>query len=295
MPPPADQGALRRADPDAHLQQPAGRDAHENDGFGRNESQTALPQRPQRRRERRRGQRASLPRHVLRLPLEHDAGAPRQDQHRRATDRRSGPDGNGGLVKVPGDFRELQGTMWFHDHRFFFTAENVYKGNLGMVNYYSGPDRGNEELNDGVNLRLPSGTLLDWGNIDFDVNLIISDAACDPTGQLFFDIFNTDGFLGDMPLVNFALPVLRGAAAQVPLPHPQRLHVALLQAGAVRKRRASPPEPVPFQFIANDGNLLVNPITAHAARRAGHRRALRHRRRLLAVQGRATRFTSSTC
>jgi len=64
-----------------------------------------------------------------------------------ATDSRaSGPDGNGGLVKVPGDFRELQGTMWAHDHRFFFTAENVYKGNLGMVNYYSGPDRGNEAL-----------------------------------------------------------------------------------------------------------------------------------------------------
>src|SRR5262245_62842461 len=48
-----------------------------------------------------------------------------------ATDRKaSGPDGNGGLVNVAGDFRELQGTMWAHDHRFFFTAENVYKGNL---------------------------------------------------------------------------------------------------------------------------------------------------------------------
>src|SRR5215475_4089078 len=123
----------------------------------------------------------------------------------QATDRRaSGPDGNGGLVNVAGDFRELQGTMWFHDHRFFFTAENVYKGNFAKINYYSGPDRGNESLTDGVNLRLPSGSLLDWGNLDFDVNLIVSDAAFDPTGQLFFDIFNTDGFLGDVPLVNMA-------------------------------------------------------------------------------------------
>src|SRR5215475_3975143 len=120
-----------------------------------------------------------------------------------ATDRRaSGPDGNGGLVLVAGDFRELQGTMWAHDHRFFFTAEDVYKGNLGMVSYYSGPDRGNEPLNDGVNLRLPSGRLLDWGNTDFDVNLIISDGAFDQAGQYFFDIFTTDGFLGDFPLVN---------------------------------------------------------------------------------------------
>ena len=51
--------------------------------------------------------------------------------------RASGPDGNGGRINVKGDFRELQGTLWAHDHRFFFTAENVYKGNLGMVNYYS--------------------------------------------------------------------------------------------------------------------------------------------------------------
>src|SRR5262249_30122523 len=123
----------------------------------------------------------------------------------QATDRRaSGPDGNGGLVNVAGDFRELQGTMWCHDHRFFFTAENVYKGNVGMVNYYSGPDRGNETLVDGVNLRLPSVKMLDCGNIDFDVNLIVSAAAFDQAGPYFFDIFTTDGFLGDVPLVNFA-------------------------------------------------------------------------------------------
>src|SRR5262245_11987110 len=70
----------------------------------------------------------------------------------QAGDRRaSGPNGNGGLELVAGDFREIQGTMWAHDHRFFFTAENVYKGNLMMINYYSGPDRGNEQLVDGVN------------------------------------------------------------------------------------------------------------------------------------------------
>jgi hypothetical protein len=92
---------------------------------------------------------------------------------------------------VAGDFRELQGTMWAHDHRFFFTAEDVYKGNLGMISYYSGKDRGNEALNDGVNLRLPSGSLLDSGNLDLDVNLIVSDAAFDQKGQHFFDIFDT--------------------------------------------------------------------------------------------------------
>jgi manganese oxidase len=176
-----------------------------------------------------------------------------------ATDRRaSGPDGKGGLVNVPGDFRELQGTLWAHDHRFFFTAENVYKGNIGaMINYYSGPDRGNEELNDGVNLRLPSGKFLDSGNIDFDVNLIISDGATDRDGQYFFDIFTTDGFLGDLPLVNFAYAPFFDVL-------PRKYRFRLLAAGMSRfwKLALADPSgrPVPFQFIANDGNLLVNPI-----------------------------------
>ena len=118
----------------------------------------------------------------------------------------SGPDDGYGLVNVPGDYRELQSSLWFHDHRFFYTAENVYKGHIGALNYYSGKDRGYEGVipNDTVNLRLPSGTKLPWGNTDFDVNIVLSDAATDPDGQLFFDIFDTEGFLGDLPLVNFA-------------------------------------------------------------------------------------------
>src|SRR5215475_10207431 len=176
----------------------------------------------------------------------------------QAGDRRaSGPDGNGGLVQVAGDFRELQGTMWTHDHRFFFTAENVYKGNLMMVNFYSGPDRGNEALNDGVNLRLPSGSLLDYGNSDFDVNLIVSDAAFDPAGQLFFDIFTTDGFLGDLPLVNFAY-----APTMDVLPRKYRFRILNACMSRFWKLALAGPTgtAVPFQFIANDGNLVVNPI-----------------------------------
>jgi FtsP/CotA-like multicopper oxidase with cupredoxin domain len=178
-----------------------------------------------------------------------------------ATDRRaSGPDGNGGLVNVPGDFREIQGTMWAHDHRFFFTAENVYKGNLGMINYYSGPDRGNETLVDGVNKLLPSGRFLDFGNVDFDVNLIISDAAFDQAGQLFFDIFVTDGFLGDVMLVNFAYAPFMNVL-------PRKYRFRILSAGmsrfiqlALADINGINPKPVSFFFIANDGNFVVNPI-----------------------------------
>ena len=177
----------------------------------------------------------------------------------QATERRaSGPDGNGGLVNVAGDFRELQGTMWIHDHRFFFTAQNIYKGNIMMINYYSGPDRGNEALADGVNLRLPSGNRLDFGNLDFDVNLIVSDAAFDQQGQLFFDVFTTDGFLGDLPLVNFAY-----APFMEVLPRKYRLRILnACMSRFVQLALANPAgSAVPFQFIANDGNLVVNPIT----------------------------------
>jgi len=40
------------------------------------------------------------------------------------------------------------------------------------------------------------------GNLDYDVNLMLADKAWDGNGQLAFDIFDTDGFLGDMMTVN---------------------------------------------------------------------------------------------
>jgi len=168
-----------------------------------------------------------------------------------------GPDGNGGITRVAGDFREYQGTMWAHDHRFFFTAENVYKGMLMMINYYSAKDRGNEELNDGTNLRLPSGSQLDYGNLDFDVNLIISDAALDPDGQYFFDIFTTDGMIGDLPLVNFAY-----APFMEVLPRKYRFRILAASMSRFWKFAIASPtgSAVPFQFICNDGNLVVHPI-----------------------------------
>ena len=168
-----------------------------------------------------------------------------------------GPDGNGGIVRVAGDFREYQGTMWAHDHRFFFTAENVYKGMLMMINYYSAKDRGNEKLNDGTNLCLPSGSKLDYGNLDFDVNLIISDAALDPEGQLFFDIFTTDGMIGDLPLVNSVY-----APYMEVLPRKYRFRILAASMSRFWKYAIAGPtgSAVPFQFIANDGNLVVHPI-----------------------------------
>lgn len=179
-----------------------------------------------------------------------------------ATDKKaSAPNGAGGLVNVPGDFREIQSSLWAHDHRFFFTAENVYKGNVGCVNIYSGPDRGNEKIADGVNLRLPSGSLLDWGNTDFDVNLMISDQAYKADGQLYFDIFDTDGFLGDVPMVNMAF-----APFFEVLPRKYRFRILnCCQSRFINLVLANAQgAAVPIQVIAVDGNLLPKPVSVTA-------------------------------
>jgi FtsP/CotA-like multicopper oxidase with cupredoxin domain len=189
-----------------------------------------------------------------------------------ATDpRASGPDGDGGLTYVPGDWRELQGTMWAHDHRFFFTAENVYKGNFGAVTYYSGRDRGNELLDDGINLMLPSGSQLDWGNLDFDVNLMFHDCCTDVDGQLFYDIFDTEGMLGDLMMVNGTYaPFLEV------LPRKYRFRIQNACVSRFIKLALAGPtgSAVPIKLISNDGNLLVVPQTITA----------------LDVQGMAERF-----
>ena len=115
-----------------------------------------------------------------------------------------------GTVKIAGDWHEIMSTHWFHDHMIDRTAENVYKGNAAMMNYYSGIDRGKEgflcEYDDpanNINLCFPSGTDLDWGNRDYDVQLLVADKAWDMGGQLSMAPLNEDGFLGDRMLVNW--------------------------------------------------------------------------------------------
>jgi FtsP/CotA-like multicopper oxidase with cupredoxin domain len=166
----------------------------------------------------------------------------------------STPNGSGGLTRIPGDFRETMSSHWFHDHMFSHTSENVYKGMAGMLNIYSGLDRGNEAINDGVNLRLPSGTLKDFGNLEYDVNLMLADKAWDAAGQLVFDIFNTDGFLGDIITVNLAYkPFLQVER--------RKYRFRILNAASSRFFKLSLSDGSQMIQIANDGNLLPAPVT----------------------------------
>ena len=111
------------------------------------------------------------------------------------------------------------------------------------------------------------------GNRDYDINLAIGDKAWDAQGQLFFNPFDTDGFLGDNVLVNWSwrarLPVrarryrfriLNAAVARY-------FKIALVReipgtAGTLKGPAGSGVsyEVVPFHMIANDGNLMQHTV-----------------------------------
>ncbi len=175
-----------------------------------------------------------------------------------ATDNRaSGPTDAGGLNKIPGDWHETMSTHWFHDHMFSFTAQNVYKGIAGMFNIYSGLDRGAEDIIDGVNLRLPSGRASvsgkSWGNLDYDVNLMLADKAWDAQGQLAMDIFEFDGFLGDRMTVNLTYKPYFEVERR-------KYRFRILNASVSRFFKIALSDGSPMIQIANDGNLLPNPV-----------------------------------
>ncbi len=180
-----------------------------------------------------------------------------------ATDPWAGmPNGNG-ITRVRGDWHETMSTHWFHDHMLDFTAQNVYKGNAAMMNYYSAIDRGNETLYcrsknaKNPNLCLPSGSALPWGNRDYDVNLTIMDKAWDAKGQLFFNIFNLDGFLGDQVLVNWSWKPYLDVRAR-------RYRFRILNGSVSRYFKIAlvteTGQRVPFHMIANDGNIMEHAV-----------------------------------
>ena len=214
-----------------------------------------------------------------------------------ALDPKTGaPDGSGGITQVPGDWHETMSTHWFHDHMLDYTAQNVYKGNAAMMNYYSAIDRGREPVNPtealtgqkkagdsvkpgyachyadpnpanptNVNLCLPSGTGLEWGNRDYDVNLVVADKAWDTTGQLKFNIFNTDGYLGDRATVNWEYKPYLDV-------RPRRYRYRILNGSVSRNWKIAIVQQVvsntgvisytkiPYYMIANDGNLMQHAI-----------------------------------
>ena len=93
-----------------------------------------------------------------------------------------------------GDVRETLSTLWYHDHCLDFTAQNVYRGNMGLYYMFNEFDTGDENDSNPTAWRLPSGA--------FDVPLVFHDRVFDPAGKGYFDLFNLDGIIGDKYTVN---------------------------------------------------------------------------------------------
>ena len=148
-----------------------------------------------------------------------------------------------------GDIRETLGTLWYHDHREAHTAENVYKGLAGFHIVFNEHDTGSEA----TGFKLPSFP-------QFDIPMIFTDLLIDPaTGQAAFDIFDTDGHLGDKYLVNGKVQPFFNVSKR-------RYRLRLLDKGPSRYYQLFLTNPdnlaqsIPYWRITNDGNLLPKPL-----------------------------------
>lgn len=156
-------------------------------------------------------------------------------------------------IYAGGDEREALNTLWYHDHRKDFTAPNAYRGLAGFALFFDHKDTGNEQDPSPQALKLPSG--------NYDVPLVFADKSFDAAGQLVFDQFNFDGFLGDRITVNGAIqPFLKVAR--------RKYRLRLLAGGPSRFYEMFLSDGSNFELIATDGNLLPAPITVGSARLA---------------------------
>jgi FtsP/CotA-like multicopper oxidase with cupredoxin domain len=143
---------------------------------------------------------------------------------------------------------------------------------------------------------LPSGTALPWGNRDYDVNLLVADKAWDREGQLWFNPFNLDGFIGDQVLVNwvwhpfldvrarrYRFRILNGSVSR---------YFAIAMVRQVNGDAGEMPGPpgsgvsysrVPFHMIANDGNIMEHAVAFDGRMDSNHNATL-------PVQGIAERY-----
>lgn len=161
-----------------------------------------------------------------------------------------------------GDLNEALSTLWYHDHRVEFTAQNVYKGLFGFYFLFNELDTGDEQ----TGFRLPGVPGSDlYSPIEFDVPLLLGDRVFDPSsGLLFFDLFNLDGILGDKFLVNGTIQPFFEV-------EPRRYRFRVLNGGPSRwyelfltDRKSD--TAIPYWVISNNGNLVPRPRLARSVR-----------------------------
>jgi FtsP/CotA-like multicopper oxidase with cupredoxin domain len=143
------------------------------------------------------------------------------------------------------DATDRPATMWYHDHLLDYTAQNVYRGLIGLVRYHDELDTGDET----TGLRLPSGA--------YDVPLVFMDRQLDALGQLAYNPLDHNGFLGDTWLVNGAIqPYLNVQARKYRLRLLNGCNARFLGMQIVRADGTV----VPFDLIATEAGLMSSPL-----------------------------------
>lgn len=147
------------------------------------------------------------------------------------------------------DSREKLTTLWYHDHRLDFTAANVYAGLSGFYLLFDEQDSGNENDTNSAAWRLPSGK--------YDVPLLLHDVLFDEKGQVVFNPFVTDGWLGDMVTVN------RKIRPRLEVER-RKYRIRILNGGPSRFYQLFLSSRKLFKIITGDGNFQPEPVMAES-------------------------------
>lgn len=160
-------------------------------------------------------------------------------------------------IYAGGDYREAKGTLWYHDHRMDYTAQNTHRGLAGFWLLFSDLDSGDENDPNPDAFRLPSGVPDGprWRG-RYDIPLVFTDRRFNQEGLLIFDPMDMDGYVGDKFLVN-------GTVQPFFEVERRKYRFRLLDGGPSRVYSFWFSNNMEFQHIANDGNMMPAPITTN--------------------------------
>ena len=176
------------------------------------------------------------------------------------------------------DSNEALGSLWYHDHMIDFTATNVYAGLSGMAIFYDNIDSGDENDPAPEALNLPGNMQFgntvdsngnnDGGSLGYDISMILHDVRFDAVGNPTYNVFDTDGHLGDLITVNRKVqPFMKVEARKYRFRiydgGPSRFYelgfFKTLSGQGNNTVQSDTAET--FTIIANDGNLLEVPFS----------------------------------
>ena len=155
------------------------------------------------------------------------------------------------MMYARNDPREALGSLWYHDHMLDFTATNVYAGLSAMAIFYDELDSGDENDPNPNALRLPGN----YGK--YDIPLILHDVRFDDQGNPTYNVFDTDGHLGDLITVNRKVtPYLEV--------EPRKYRFRVYDGGPSRLYELVLSDRSKMHVISTDGNLLERPVEANS-------------------------------